>query len=309
MKRNVWLVLALVFTASLGAPLAAAQPAGAAGKVILVVGATGRQGGAVARELLQRGYQVRGLTRNPDSDRARAVAELGAEMVRGDLGDPASLDRAVAGVYGVYAMTDFWEHGYEGEVQHGKNIADAAKRAGAKHFVYSSVGSADRSTGIPHFDSKYEVEKHLRQIDLPHSIVRPVSFMSNYRGARSAFAKGVRRDPRDPDSTTQSIAVRDIGRMVAEAFDHPDEWMGRAVDLAGDSFTLQEETALLARVLGKPVRLEQVSWEEYQAAAGPEMTIMMKWFDDVGYSVDVEALRERYPWLMTLEEYLVASGW
>ena len=98
MKRCVWLVLAMAFTASLGSPLAVADPAGSDGKVILVVGATGRQGGAVARELLQRGYQVRGLTRNPDSDRARAVAELGAEMVRGDLGDPASLDRAVAGV-------------------------------------------------------------------------------------------------------------------------------------------------------------------------------------------------------------------
>ena len=123
-------------------------------RLILVSGATGQQGGAVARSLLKRGFPVRALTRSPEKPEAQALAEGGAELVRGDLENRASLDQALEGVHGVFSVQNFWESGYEREVQQGKTLADAAKAAGVRHVVYSSVGSAHRETGISHFDSK-----------------------------------------------------------------------------------------------------------------------------------------------------------
>jgi len=141
----------------------------------LVVGATGKQGGAVARSLLNRGFRVRGLTRNPHKPEAQALAEQGAEVVQGDMDDRSDMDRVLEGTYGVFSVQNFWETGYDREVQQGKMVADAARAAGVAHFVYSSVGSAHRKTGIPHFESKWEVEEHVREIGLPFTIFRPPS--------------------------------------------------------------------------------------------------------------------------------------
>ena len=131
-------------------------------RVILVSGATGQQGGAVARNLLERGFAVRALTRDPEKAAARELADLGAEVVSGDLEDRASIERVLDGVYGVFSVQKFLEAGVEGEVRQGVRLADAAKAAGVEHYVYSSVGSAHRETGIPHFESKWEVEEHVR---------------------------------------------------------------------------------------------------------------------------------------------------
>ena len=123
--------------------------------MILVSGATGQQGGAVARNLLEWGFTVRALTRDTDKAAARELADLGAEVVSGDLEDRASIERVLDGVYGVFSVQQFMETGVEGEVRQGVLLADAAKAAGVEHLVYSSVGSAHRDTGIPHFESKW----------------------------------------------------------------------------------------------------------------------------------------------------------
>jgi uncharacterized protein YbjT (DUF2867 family) len=125
------------------------------GRVILVSGATGQQGGAVVRNLLEWGFTVRALTRDADKAAARELADLGTEVVSGDLEDRASIERVLDGVYGVFSVQQFMETGVEGEVRQGVLFADAAKAAGVEHLVYSSVGSAHRDTGIPHFESKW----------------------------------------------------------------------------------------------------------------------------------------------------------
>ena len=141
-------------------------------RLILVCGATGKQGGAVARSLLDRGFRVRGLTRDPQKPEAQALAEQGAEVVQGDMEDRSAMDRVLEGAHGVFSVQNFWETGYDREVKQGKTVADAAKATGVEHFVYSSVGSAHRQTGIPHFESKWEIEEHVRQIGLPYTILR-----------------------------------------------------------------------------------------------------------------------------------------
>ena len=278
-------------------------------KLVLVSGATGRQGGAVARELLSRGYRVRGLTRNPGSERAQELAGLGIEMVKGDFDDVDSLNGATQGVYGVFSVQNFWEHGKKGEIRQGKNLADAAKRAGVSHFIYTSVASADKNTGIPHFDSKYEIEEYIKTIQLPYTVIRPVSFMENWEYSRADIVNGIIYGPLSPGTRNQHITVKDIGRFAAEAFDNPAEWLGVSIDIAGDDHTQQELAGLFSRVTGKEVSYVQVPWDEFEEQQGEEMAIMEKWFEDVGYSVDVADLRSKFPWLTSLERYLTENGW
>src|SRR5437868_13273745 len=149
-------------------------------KMVLVTGATGRQGGSVIRHMLAKGWKLRALTRDTGSAAAKSLIARGVEVVRGDMEDPATLERAARGVYGIYSVQDFWSVGARREVQQGKNLADAAKTAGVEHFVYSSVGGAERNSGIDHWESKWEVEKHIRKLGLPATMLRPVAFMENY---------------------------------------------------------------------------------------------------------------------------------
>jgi len=278
--------------------------AGAESKMILVAGATGTQGGAVARELLKRDYRVRALTRNPDSTRAQVLAELGAELVQGDFNDAESIAAAMSGAHGVFAVTLFWSEGYQGEVEQGRRLIDEAAKAGVEHFVLTSVAGADESTGIPHFDSKWEIEQYLHQSSLNWTIVRPVEFMDNWHWSLEKFTAGRLVDPRSPNSRHQWIAASDIGFFVAEAFDMPGQWVGLTQEIAGDQHTVGELAGLLSEAFGKDISHEQIAWEAYESEAGEEMTIMYRWFEDDGYSVDIAALRERYPDLVTAKDFL-----
>ena len=200
-----------------------------ADKTVLVTGATGQQGGAVIRHMLPKGWKLRALTRNPASREAKALALQGVEVVQGDLDDPASLARAVDGVYGVYSVQDFWAVGARREVQQGKNLAVIAKKAGVKHFVYSSVAGAERNTGIPHWESKWEIENAIRDLRLPGTMLRPVAFMENYYidQVEIGILKGKLADPVRGDKPYQTIATEDIGAFVALAFERPAEFIGK----------------------------------------------------------------------------------
>jgi uncharacterized protein YbjT (DUF2867 family) len=280
------------------------------GRLVLVTGATGQQGGAVARNLLERGFGVRALTRDPEKPEAKVLAERGAEVVRGDLEDRSSLDRALEGVYGVFSVQNFWEAGYEREIEQGKRLVDAAKAADVEHYVYSSVGSAHRETGIPHFDSKWEVEEHLRGSGVPFTILRPVFFMQNWEMfGKDQILGGTLAQPLDPDKPFQMLAAADIGVFVALAFENPGEWIGREVELAGDEMTMPEVAGTFSRVVGREVSYYQVPWDQFEENAGEEATVMYRWFNDHGYEADIAALREEHPGLITFEEYLRTHDW
>lgn len=281
---------------------------------ILVSGATGQQGGAVARHLLRRGFHVRALTRNPDQEAARALADLGAEIVRGDFSDRASLERALDGVYGAYSVQqqpDFDEEGsIATEIEHGKAFADAANAAGVDHFVYSSVGSAERDTGIPHFESKWQIEEHIRSLDLPATILRPVFFMENWiHFTGDAILDGQLPQPLSPDTRLQQLATDDIGAFAALAFSDPDAWIGRDVELAGDELTMTETADILSRVLGQEVEYVQVPWDALAEQINEEMLQTYRWFEDDGYAADIETLRQVHPDLKRLESFLREQEW
>lgn len=263
-------------------------------KTILVTGATGQQGGAVARALLGKGQSVRAMTRRPD--RARELARLGAEVVRGDFDDVESLRNALRGVQGVFVMGSFAEKGIEAETDQGKGIARECKKAGVPHVVYTSVGSADRNTGIPHFESKARVERYLDEIGQPATILRPVWFMENFEAPwlRPSIDKGVLMTPLLADRKLQMIAVADIGEFASEAFLRPADFIGKKIDLAGDALTFPEVAARISKALNRPVRYEVIPDEKADAATGPDFAAMYRWFNRVGYSVDIEGLRKTY---------------
>jgi uncharacterized protein YbjT (DUF2867 family) len=277
-------------------------------KTILVTGATGHQGGASLRHLRDGGFAVRALIRNPDQPQARTLAGPGVEVVRGDMDDRDSLLRALEGCYGVHSVQTSWQAGIDGEIRQGINVADAAKTSGIAHFVYSSVASADQHTGIPHFDSKFRIEEHIRCTGMRFTIVRPVFFMENWLAMRETIENGALKLPLDAATRLQMIAVDDIGGMVAEAFSHPGKWQNRTFELAGDELSMSELAQVFTRAGGREVRYEQVPWEEFEGQAGPEMTRMYRWFQEVGYHVDLSAARQEYHNLMSFEQW-IHSHW
>ena len=272
-------------------------------KKILVTGATGKQGGAVARHLLADGWPIRALTRDPAKPQARARADQGAEVVQGDMGEPASLAKAVQGVYGVYSVQNSWTAGIEAEIAQGKALADAAKAAGVEHFVYSSVGGADRKTGIPHFDSKWVIEEHVRSLGMGWTIIRPVFFMENFLDMRDDILGGKLVSGVRPDIKLQMIAVDDIGAFVAMAFSKPEEFGGQAIELAGDELTPPQTARRFSAFLDRPVEHVEISTEDIRKSS-EDYAVMVEWFNDYGYEADIAWLRETYPPLRTFDQWL-----
>lgn len=263
-------------------------------RTILVTGATGQQGGAAARELLSHGWSVRAMTRNPDGDAAGALKEGGAEVVRGDYAEPDSVREALDGVWGAFSLQNTWEAGVEKEEEQGKHFARLAREAGVEHLVYASVGSADRDTGIPHFDNKWRIEETIRDLDFPsYTIVRPVFFMENLASPwfKPSIDEGKLVMGVEPDTSLQMIAVEDIGKHHFRAFERHEELNGKAVDVAGDELTLPEAARIISEVAGREVEFVQQPIEEVRAWS-EDFALMLEWFDEVGYDVDIEALEE-----------------
>ena len=282
-------------------------------KIVLITGATGRQGGAVVRHMLSKGWRLRALTRNCNSHSADRLAGQGVELALGDLDEPASIERAMTGVYGVYSVQDFWTAGARREVQQGKNVADAAKKAGVEHFVYSSVGGAERNSGIDHWETKWEIEKHIRKLGLPATILRPVAFMENYyiEQVEISILKGKLIDPIRADKPYQTIATEDVGAFAALAFERAKEFMGLELEIAGSELTNPETAETFSRVLGKPVKFQQLPMPLVRVVLGKELYQMFRWFNQEGFRADIKELRRCYPelHLQTLEEWLRNEGW
>lgn len=276
-------------------------------KIILVTGATGKQGGAALRHLKKSSFALRVLTRDPEKPAARALVGHGVEVIKGDLEDPASLARALDEVDGVYSVQDF-TGGAETEIRQGVNLADAANRAAVSQFVYSSVGGADQNTNIPHFDSKFRIEEHIRGLGLPYTILRPVFFMENWLGMKGQIDSGTLALPLSPDTHLQMIATDDIGAFVAAAFEHPGKWLGKALEIAGDDLSVSSIAQTFSTNEGHEVKYQQVSWDQFEKNAGHEMTVMYRWFEDVGYHADINALRELLPTLTGFDRW-VNSKW
>jgi uncharacterized protein YbjT (DUF2867 family) len=263
-------------------------------KTVLITGATGKQGGATLAHLARRGgFKLRALTRKPSGDAAQAIAKLGAEVVAGDMDDVASLERAVDGIWGIFAVQNTWEAGVEREEEQGKRLATIARDRGVQHFVYTSVGSAHKQTGIPHFENKFRIEQLVKELRLPsHAIIRPVFFMENLLSP--GFLNGDKLVSALPPTTKlQMIASDDIGRFAADAFVRADLWNGVELDIAGDAVTMPEAAAAVSTRVGRTVTYQPIPIAAVRQYSD-DVATMLEWFEAVGYSADIASLEPKW---------------
>jgi uncharacterized protein YbjT (DUF2867 family) len=261
---------------------------------VVVTGSTGKQGGAVARGLLERGHKVRAVTRDPNSSQAKSLANAGATLVAASLEDTAAITKALEGATSLFAMSTPFEGGTQAETRQGISAADAAKAAGV-HLVFTSVGSANRQTGVPHFDSKYEVEKHIVRIGVRATVLAPVYFMENLYLGKEQLAKGIYATPLPPTRQLAQVAVADIGAVAVRLLEDPGRFAGKRFDLASDDLTGNEVVAILSRVTGRSFTYFQVPLDVIRQRMGEDGAKMYEWFNRVGYTVDRAALRHEFP--------------
>lgn len=278
---------------------------------ILVTGSTGKQGGAVARHLLGGGFRVRALTRNPAGAAARQLADLGAEVVGGDLTDVPSLLRALKGVDGVFSVQNYWEKGggFSGEVRQGKNLADAAKQVGVAHFVQSTMAAAATFQGIEHFESKREIEAYIDRLGLPRTFLGTVYFMDNVLEPKlgGALTFPILSGSLGRDTPLQMVAVTDLGGVATAIFTDPARFVGTRVDVAGDRLTVPQMKAVYRRVTGDrpkaywfPAPLTRLINREFAA--------QLRWHNTVGWTFGPEAALAVYPAMTTFESFLRRHG-
>ena len=262
---------------------------------VLVSGATGNQGGAVVQALLESGHKVRALTRNPDSPRARQLAEQGVELIRGNFDDAESLGRALQGIDSFYLMGSPQEVGVEGEAKQGIKLANAAKTANVGHLVYGSVANADLNTGIPHFESKFRVERHITSLGIPFSISAPVYFMDNVIAPWSieGLKSGRIAQAMPADRSLQQVSVRNIGELVASLINRRESVFGESFDFAGDELSGEESAEILTRITGHEVSYETLPISVVKEQSD-DMAAMFAWFDRLGYNVNMPELHQLF---------------
>jgi len=279
---------------------------------VLVIGATGNIGGAVARALLSKGRHVRTISRNPEVAKALQLSEQGVEVLKGDLNDPASFEAAMTGMDTVFAVTTPHEVGPQGETEQGIAIVDAAKSASVGHLIYSSVGSADQQTGIPHFESKAEIERTLADSGIPYSISAPVFVLENFLSPWNLpeLQKGSLKLALPADRKLQVISFREVGEFGAALVERRESVFGQRYDIAADELTGEETAAIFSRASGRKITYAAFDPEVFRAD-NDDMADMFVWFDKVGYRADVDRLRRDFPevdW-QTTQEWAQQQDW
>ncbi|MBW7456593.1 NmrA/HSCARG family protein [Paenibacillus sepulcri] len=279
-------------------------------RTILVLGATGQQGGAAAAHLLAEGWQVRAFTRNPSSKTAQAIAQAGAQLVSGDMGDRASLDAAVQGVYGVFSVQPpEWnpsDASTAEEIRLGKNVVDAARDAGVQHLVYSSVSGADKQSRFRYL-AKWEIEQYIKRLGIRATVLRPSGFMESYVNPIFGIQSGTLGEATKPDVPVKLIAVDDIGAFVTLAFKQPDKFMGKTIEIASDALTPPGIAKAIAHAVNRPVNYVQIPVKTLRQH-NETVARLYEWLNDEGYDVDFPALRNLYPGLTNFETWLEKKG-
>lgn len=282
-------------------------------KCILVTGATGRQGGAVVRHLLKNDIEVKALSRTPDSIPGRILSTQGVTLVKGDMNDPASLVAAMKNCDGVFSIQNYFEYGADREIGYGKNMADAAAKSNIRHFIYNSVCNAGDNTGVPHFETKNQIEKYIKTLGIPATIIRPVKFMENYYIPQvfKGILGGSLFDPIKAGKKHQMIAADDIGACVAAAFINPTDYIGHDIKIAGEELTNEEIAATMSEVFGRKIKFKRLPMIIAKFAMDKEMYLMFRWFNEKGFDADISNNKKVFPTvrMTSLTDWMQHENW
>jgi uncharacterized protein YbjT (DUF2867 family) len=279
---------------------------------ILVFGGTGQQGGSVASALLKAGWPVRAMVRDPASQKAEALRAGGVELVQGDFDDLDAMRTAMTGAYGVFSVQPSSPGGAvsdEDEVRYGVTIADLAVEAGVKHLVYTSGSAAGgETTGVAHYDTKTHIEQHIRTLPVTFTIVRPATFMELLLMPGFGLDQGCYKFFMHPDKPIQVLAVEDIGKIVAAAFNDPARFGGKAFEIASDAVTGNDLEALFSEMAGRPIPYAR--FPDEILAANSFLQKLAALVDDgrLAGNADLDALRQVNPELWSFKAWLQGPG-
>jgi uncharacterized protein YbjT (DUF2867 family) len=268
------------------------MPAEPGQRTVVVAGATGRLG-ALVDVLLARGHSVRAITRDPGSPAAERVRSLGAEVVYADFDDPASIRHAANGARAMFATGTAHKAGPAGEARHGRNVADAAAAAGVSHLVYSSGDGASPDSPLPLFRAKFDVEQHIRALEIPHTILAPVYFMENLFNPWNLpdLKAGRFPSPIPVHAALQQVAIADLLQFAALVIEQPDEFAGQRIPIASDELSAIEAATAISRAVARNLEAKQTQAD----SLGPGLRALFGWLERVGHHVDVSDLHRRYP--------------
>lgn len=265
-------------------------------KYIFVTGITGNQGTAVARHLLENGHEVIGLTRDANSEKAQQLKSQGVNIVEGNLNDSSPFQSEMKKSDAIFFVQSL--QGKNSEIQQGKQFIDAITSIGINHLVYASVLGADLNTGIPHFESKYEIEKHIKSSNINYTILRPASFYENYLFPQ--FAKGIKKgkyvSPLNKTCKQQMIGVDDIGKIAVQVISNPKEYSGKTLSIATDEYQIGDLPQLFSEVINKPVKYKKLPGIIVRLAMGKDIYIMFKYMNQNDFCVvkNVQDLRNEF---------------
>lgn len=284
-------------------------------RTVLVFGATGQQGGSVADALRSNGWRVKALVRDTNTPKTEALVAQGIELVRGELADRQSLQTAMADAYGVFSVQPSSGQGAaynvtdEDEIRYGKAVADIAVANGVHHLVYSSVNAAGPTlTGMGHFDTKIEIEEYIRGLDILSTVIRPSAFMEILTLPGMGLDKGAFTFFMRPDQPMQFIAVEDIGKIVAGIFAVPAKFGSQSIEIAGDTVTGAELAEKFSRTAERPITYHRFpdSLLEQDAFLGGLARLIDQ--GRLAGNADIASLREEFPGLLTMDEWLAGAG-
>ncbi len=279
-------------------------------KTIFVTGGTGNQGGAVARNLVQQGFTVKVLTRNTNSSKAQILKKLNIELIKGDLNNAESFRQHLKDLYGIFSVQSF-EDGVEKEINQGITLATLGKEFNVKHFLYSSAFGANLNTAVPHIDSKFKIENHIKQTGLPFTIIRPTSLYENFLipQVKKGIRKGKLIQPINRDTVQQYIAAEDIGKAAAKIFQNSDTWLGKTIPLATEQLSTQEVADTFSNVLNKKIVYQKLPVLITRLFLGNGLYKMFKWMNEksVFSMEDVALTRKEFPNLISLKSWIAMN--
>ncbi|MBA2249901.1 MAG: NmrA/HSCARG family protein [Chitinophagaceae bacterium] len=276
-------------------------------KSIFVTGATGNQGGAVAKNLLLNGFKIKCLTRNPNADRAQKLKNLDAEIILGDLNKPGTFEKHLENVDGVFSVQTF-ENGVKKEIEQGITLANISKEAGVRHFLYSSIGGADFHTGIPHFESKLIIEEHIKKIGLPYTIIRPVGLYENFLlpQVKSRLLKGKLMSPLHKRAIQQYVASDDIGKLAVKIFLDPVKYLNSTITVASEELDLDQTAAIFSKALNMEIKYQHLPWLITRLAMGKELYKMFRWINtnNAVFMKELNNYKMQNPSMQNLEQWI-----
>lgn len=279
---------------------------------ILIIGATGQQGGSVVRALEGRGHELVAFVRDAQSEKAQALSTRGIELVQGTLDDQASIEAAFGGVDAAFAMTTFFATSTDVEAEQGIRIANAAATTKLPFLLYSSVGSADEGTGVGHFESKFKVEQQIRALGTPAAVIAPTFFMENYAFPWNLadYAKGKVREALPVDKPLQMVSSMDIGKAAAAVLERHDDFVGERIELVGSELTGPQIAEVLGDAIGHELTFEVQAFDELDVM-GEDMRLMMEFLASTGYGADAVRLARDLPEVhfTTFEEWASQQDW